>query len=177
VSEHVVEFDVAALFEALDGQRLARGLSWRGVADEMWNMSHVLNSQRNDHPISPATLTNMAKMGSTSCQHALFMLHWLDRTPESFLTGAHESVPEASLPEAGPDRRLRWRLLMLYTALDSKRRARALTWPELARELRCTPNQLTGIRVAKFAIGMKLAMRITQWLERPAADFIYAAKW
>jgi hypothetical protein len=35
---------------------------------------------------------------------------------------------------------------------------------------------LTGIRTARFAIGMNLAMRIVQWLEQPAAAFIYAAK-
>ena len=56
-------------------------------------------------------------------------------------------------------------------------RREALTWPELASVLRCTPNQLTGLRTAKFATGMTLAMRITQWLDRPAADFVYAAKW
>jgi hypothetical protein len=52
-----------------------------------------------------------------------------------------------------------------------------MTWPELARELRCTPSQLTGIRTARFAIGMTLAMRIVGWLGRPAADFIDAAEW
>ena len=30
---------------------------------------------------------------------------------------------------------------------------------------------------ARYAIGMGLAMRIVQWLDRPAADFIYAAGW
>jgi hypothetical protein len=29
----------------------------------------------------------------------------------------------------------------------------------------------------KFAIGMRLAMRITQALHRPAADFIDVAQW
>ena len=53
-----------------------------------------------------------------------------------------------------------------------------MTWAEqLAHELRCTPSQLTGLRTAKFATSMTLAMRITQWLDRPAADFIYSARW
>jgi hypothetical protein len=41
----------------------------------------------------------------------------------------------------------------------------------------CTPSQLTGLRTAKFATGMNVAMRIVQWLDRPAADFVYAAQW
>ena len=41
----------------------------------------------------------------------------------------------------------------------------------------CSENQLTGIRTARYAIGMKLAMRIVQWLERPASAFVYAAEW
>jgi hypothetical protein len=182
----VRDFDARALFDALDAQRIDRGLTWRGVADELWTLSAGLNEQRlneqrlneqpRDHPISPATLTGLAKRGSTSCQHALFMLRWLGRTPESFLVGGG-LIPGTSLPPAGSDRRLRWDLARLYEALDGSRREEQLTWTELARVLRCTPNQLTGIRVARFAIEMNLAMKIVQWLGRPAADFIYAAGW
>jgi hypothetical protein len=52
-----------------------------------------------------------------------------------------------------------------------------LTWRQLADLLGCTPNQLTGLRTARFATGMDLAMRICQWIDRPAADFVYPAKW
>jgi hypothetical protein len=41
----------------------------------------------------------------------------------------------------------------------------------------CTPNQLTALRTAKFATGMDVAMGIVQWLDRPAADFVYPAQW
>ena len=61
--------------------------------------------------------------------------------------------------------------------MDEKRRQDGLTWPALAATLGCSPNQLTGLRTAKFATGMDLAMRIVQWLGRPAADFVYPAKW
>jgi hypothetical protein len=47
----------------------------------------------------------------------------------------------------------------------------------LAHMLGCTQSQLTGIKTARFAVGMRLAMRITQWLARPAAEFVYAARW
>jgi hypothetical protein len=50
---------------------------------------------------------------------------------------------------------------------------------DLVRQLhpRRRSNQLTGLRSVRFAISMRLAMRITQWLERPASDFVYAARW
>jgi len=119
----------------------------------------------------------MAKKPRTSCQHALFMLRWLGRTPESFLAGGPPHDERFALPAVGPDRRLRWSLKLLYAAMDEKRREEGLTWPELAATLGCTPSQLTGMRTAKFAAGMDLAMRVTQWVDRPAADFVYAATW
>jgi hypothetical protein len=38
-------------------------------------------------------------------------------------------------------------------------------------------DQLTALRTAKYATGMDIAMRIVQWLDRPAADFVYLATW
>jgi hypothetical protein len=119
----------------------------------------------------------MRKRRATSCQHALFMLRWLDRTPESFLAGRAAQAGGVALPAAGPDRRLRWNLRALYDAMDARRRAGGLTWPQLATVLGCTPSQLTGLRTARFATNMTLAMTIVQWLDRPAADFVYAAGW
>jgi hypothetical protein len=180
-SRTVRSFDGGALYAALDDKRTQLGLSWQAVANQLWELSSDLNERRNDHPISPSTLTNMAKKPRTSCQHALFMLRWLGRTPESFLTGASNDdghdEDRFALPAAGPDRRLRWALKLLYASMDEMRRQDGLTWPALAATLGCSPNQLTGLRTAKFATGMDLAMRIVQWLGRPAADFVYPAKW
>jgi hypothetical protein len=172
-----IDFDIAALFDALDSQRRHRALSWQGVAQELWDQSATLNARRDDHPISASTLTGMAKRRDTTCQHALFMLRWLGRTPESFMPGSTDVAKTTALPFASPDQRLRWDLQKLYDALDSQRRERGFTWPRLAHELHCTPSQLSGIRRARFAIGMKLAMRIVTWLDRPARDFVYAANW
>ena len=170
-------FDAGALYRALDERRAELGLSWKGVADQIWQLSSELNDRRRDHPISPSTLTGMGKNPRTSCQHALFMLRWLGRAPESFLRGASQDDGRFTLPGAGPDRRLRWALKTLHAAMDEKRRQDGLTWPELAAVLGCTPHQLTGLRTAKFAAGMDVAMRIVQWLGRPAADFVYLARW
>jgi len=168
------EFDAVALYDAMDAERTARGMSWRQVDDALGEQSAVLNARRRDHPISPSTLTGIAKRHDTTCQHALFILRWLGRSAESFVPGA---VIDAPLPVAGPDRRLRWSLVALHEAVDDRRRERGLTWVQLARELRCGPSQLTGIKTARYAISMRLAMRITQWLEQPASTFVYLAEW
>ena len=170
------EFDGMALYDAMDARRRERGLSWRQAADQIWDLTAVLNRRRVDHPISPSTLTGIAARGDTTCQHALFFLRWLGRDPESFLTAARFTPSGTALPAAGPDRRLRWNLPALYDALNARRRERQVTWAELARELRCSPHQLTGIKTARYAIGMVLAMKIVQWLEQPAAAFVYAAE-
>jgi len=177
VNDEVIrEFSVSDLYEALEAKRLASDLSWQQVADELWGLSKELNDRRHDHPISPSTLKGMRERDATSCQHALFMLRWLDRSPESFLRGA-SNFRMVPLPSAGLERRLRWNLVGLYDAMNVQRLELRLSWTVLAEILRCTPSQLTGLRTAKFATGMKLAMRIVQWLNRPAADFVYAARW
>jgi hypothetical protein len=33
------------------------------------------------------------------------------------------------------------------------------------------------LRTAKYATGSDLAVRIVQWLGRPAAEFVYLATW
>ena len=171
------DFDVLAFADALDAQRLARGLSWAGLAREIWALSPELNARRNDHPISPATLSGMRGGSNTSCQHALFMLRWLDLVPESFVPGHAKSSIAEAYPGLSADRRLRWDLRRLAEALDAERNAPGLTWNQLAGEMGCTPSQLTGLRTARFATGLVLAMRIVAWLGRASTDFVYAARW
>jgi hypothetical protein len=172
-----IDFDAMALYDAMEAQRIQRGLTWRQLADQIWDQSSILNQRRHDHPISPSTLKGIAVRGDCTCQHALFILRWLGRTPESFFSVVEAHASGASLPSAGADRRLRWDLHALYSALNARRIERGLSWIELSARLQCTTHQLTGIRTARFAIGMRLAMRIVHWLERPASDFIYAAEW
>lgn len=119
----------------------------------------------------------MDRRGAVSCQHALFMLRWLARAPEEFLAGPPSEVAGVALPPARADQRLRWNLGRLYTALNDRRREEALTWEQLAGRLASTPSQLRGLRTTKFAVNMNLAMRVVQWLGRPASDFIDAAQW
>jgi hypothetical protein len=174
----ISDFDGFALFEAMNAKRISEGLSWPQVADEIWKLSSDLNDRRHDHPISPSTIVGMSKRRDTSCQHGLFYLRWLGRSPESFLIdGDTELIRKASLPKATSGERLRWDLHALYEAVNVRRQELQMTWPQLASEIHCTPSQLIVIRTVRFAMGMNLAMRLVQWLGRPAADFIYRAQW
>jgi len=135
----------------------------------------VLNKLRDDHPISPATIRKVAS--GTSCQHALFLLRWLGVPPETFVAVPQPGTVGVPLPPVNEAQRLRWSLRSLHRALNAARMARGASWQQAAVRLHCTPSQLTGLATAKFATSMELAMRITQALRRPAADFVYAAQW
>jgi hypothetical protein len=169
-------FDGNAMIGALDTQRAERGLDWTGLAEELWQQSHTLNAELADNSLCPGALVRTAKRGTMSCQYALPILRWIERAPEQFLTGPVVDVGDVALPKAGPDKRLRWDLPQLHKALDERRREHALTWAALADELGCTANRLTNLRTARLA-DMDLTMRITQWLERPAAAFIHPTRW
>jgi hypothetical protein len=104
------------------------------------------------------------------------VLRWLGRAPEEFLAGPVRPTGDVRLPEPGPGSRLRWDLSQLHGALNERRQQRGLTWAQLARELGCTPARLTNLRTARTA-DLELAMRVTQWLEKPAAEFVHAAQW
>ena len=170
-------FDCGALFDALDVQRRERGLGWYELAAELWEQSSELNAERtDDHPLCGGAVQRIQQRGATSCQYGLFMLRWLGRAPEDFLTGPVVDVGDVRLPEAGPDRRLRWDLHQLHGAVNEQRQAWDLTCAALGEELGCTPARLTNLRTARMA-DMDLAMRTTQWLGKPAAAFIHPAPW
>lgn len=172
-----VGFDLQAFFAAVDAKRLAQQLSWPALATAIWEQSRLLNERRKDHPVSPATIRNFGQRGGLSCQHSLFLLRWLDVPPEAFIAEPAPGTAGVPLPRADEAHRLRWSLKKLYATLDAARTARGATWPQTAAHLHCTPSQLTGLRTAKFATGMRVAMRITQALRRPAAHFVYIAEW
>ena len=169
------DFDHDAFFAAMDGRRRAEELSWTGLARVIWEQSRVLNEQRGDHPLSPSTLSGMAR--GASCQHVLFVLRWLGQPPETFLPEPHSDTVGVQLPETDTAHRLRWNLRRLYGVLAAGRESRGLTWAQTAQRLGCTTSQLAGLRTARFATGMTLAMRITQAARRPAVDFIDVARW
>jgi hypothetical protein len=173
------DFDAVALYEALDARRRARGLSWTQVTNEIRAQSAGVQARQGAaaHPLSPATLTGMRKRKAIGCQHALGMLLWLGRPPESFVPGSTAPPARTRLPSPGPDRRLRWDIPMLAAELDAERRRRAMTWPAVAREIGCSTSQVSSLQRIRYGIDMRNAMRIVAWLGRPAAHFTYAANW
>lgn len=167
-------FDFAAFFAAVDDARRDRDMGWYDLADELWDQSAQLNTERDDHPLCGGAVSRLGVRGETSCQYALYLLRWLGRPPEEFLTDPAREVGDVRLPDPGPDSRLRWDLTQLHAALNEERQRQGLTWAALAEQIGCTPSRLTNLRTARMA-DMALTMRVTQWLRRPAAEFIYPA--
>ena len=66
----MIRFDASALYEALDAEREARGLSWTDVARETG--------------VSAATLKRTALGGRLEVDGMLAMVRWLGRSVESF---------------------------------------------------------------------------------------------
>jgi hypothetical protein len=102
------------------------------------------------------------------------LLRWLRQAPQEFLAGPDLDVGDVRLPYPGSDSRLRWDLAQLHAALNQERQRQRLTWAGLAEQIDCTPSRLTNLRTACMA-DMAVTMRVSQWLRRPAAEFIHPA--
>jgi len=158
-----------ALQEALDGERRARKLTWDEAAAEISEPFKITPSI----PISVGTLRTMTAKRSVTSAVVLQVLRWLRRTPESFLAGRDQPpAPGEALPEAGPSQILRFDTAAIHAALDARRKERGMTWKEVASEIRgFTPGMLTNLMHGPL-IGFPRVMALTQWLGRPAADFV-----
>jgi hypothetical protein len=167
-------FDFAAFFAAVDDARRERDMGWYDLAGQLWDQSARLNAERGDHPLCGGAISRLGARGETSCQYALYLLRWLGRAPEEFLAGPPADVGDVRLPDPGADSRLRWDLAQLHTALNEERQRLRLTWAGLAGQIGCTSSRLANLRTARMA-DMELVMRVTQWLRRPAAEFIHPA--
>jgi hypothetical protein len=156
------DFDIAALYAALDALRRARHLSWQQAAREIGGS------------ISPPTVRGMRGRRVVEGDGVLQMLRWLGRTPESFVPG-HDG-PNTPLPEVPPGRILRFDTVAIYSALDAQRGARGLAWSEVAREIGgCGAASLT--RLSKGGrTGFPDVMRVARWLGRPVAAFTRIAE-
>jgi len=169
ISERSADFDIGALFAALDAQRQARGLSWQQVAREINASFEHVPAQ----PISVSTLTGMRNRAAIEGDGVLQMLRWLKRTPESFVPSYPEAVADTlALPDVGPHQILRFDTGELYAALDSRRIERSMTWKQVASDIGgFSAASLT--RLSKGGrTGFPHVMRITRWLGRPAVSFV-----
>ena len=103
------------------------------------------------------------------------MLRWLGRAPRSSspARSSTSATPRCRRPAPGGCAGTCGSCTPRSTSGAGER---GLTWASLARELDCTPSRLTNLRTARLA-DMDLTMRVTQWLGRPAAEFIHPADW
>lgn len=168
----VSDFDLRALYEALDEQRRARQLTWQALSAEVSQRRTTLR------PISPSTVASLRTRGDAEGDGILQMLLWLKRTPESFVPGAPDPQSQVFVdPGLSSGQVLRWDSRALYDALDDYRRARSLTWAELANEIRgFTPGMLQNLSKGG-RVGFPRVMRIVRFLGRPAASFTRIANW
>src|SRR4051794_31143619 len=116
------DFDLSALYDALDAQRRERGLTWAAATREINCFA------AEGHPMSASTITGLKSRPIVEGDGVLQILLWLGRSPESFVS----SIPDASSPRyqlqpPGDGNILRWDTQSLYAALDARRRDRGMT--------------------------------------------------
>jgi hypothetical protein len=121
--------------------------------------------------MSVSTITGIGSKHAAEGDGVLQMLQWLDRSPESFMPGYEEGRHvSAQLPKVRMDEVLRFDTKKLYAALDAQRVSRGLTWTQVGKEIGVSAASLTYLEKGTRT-GFPQVMRLTRWLERPAAEF------
>jgi len=92
------DFNLRALYDALDAQRRSREMSWPAVTRE------INRFKTESHPIATSTITGLQSKAVAEGDGILQMLRWLGRTPESFVPGVEEADGEHfRLPDPGQE--------------------------------------------------------------------------
>jgi hypothetical protein len=166
------DFDLRALYDALDERRRERQVSWAVVAAE------VNRFRTTRRPIAVSTITGLRQKAGGEGDGILEMLLWLRRTPESFVPDVVDgNSARFRLPELTEGQILRWDTGALFLALDAQRLERRLTWTEVARDIGdFTPGMLTNLSKGG-RVGFPRVMRLVQWLGRPAVAYTRVADW
>lgn len=152
----VGDFDLKALYFALDTERERRRLGWAELAREI---------EERFTKVSLSTIRGIANRARVEGDGVLQMLLWLDRTPESFTTG-FGGTPVRLRP-ARRGKVLRWDATKIFALVDEQRAVRHLTWMSLAETIGgITEQQLKGL--AKGGrVFLPDVMRVLNWLEVP----------
>lgn len=151
-------FDVAAVFEVVDAQRVSRDLSWGQLS-------------RSLHWMSLQTIERMRERQSSSCNHILPLIQWVGRTPESFTVEPEAAVHELLPEPAGRGWRWWWNHRELISQLDAKRKSTGMSWNDVAAETGHTFN-IQALRRRRYGTSISEAMVIARWLGRSAASFM-----
>jgi transcriptional regulator with XRE-family HTH domain len=151
------DFDLVALYAALDDRRMALGLSWADVGAALG--------------VSAGTLRGLGTRARAEGDGVLRAVAWLGRSPESFIPGRKSGADEVPLPERAA-RVLRFDARALYAALEAERAARGLTWQAVAAASGVrSAGGLTRLRTGGRVMFPEV-MRVLAWLGAPAARFI-----
>src|SRR6185436_813574 len=127
----MADFDLKALYEALDTQRREKGLTWAAATREINRFKTA------GHPIATSTITGLKDKAAGEGDGILQMLLWLGRTPESFVPDIEEpNADRYRLRVVDQQQTLRFDAKALHAALDAQRKSRDLSWDDVARQLR-----------------------------------------
>lgn len=163
------DFDLAALYAALDGQRQARRLTWATAAAEI--NAHLPGPPT--RPLSVSTIRGIKDRASVEGDGVLQMLLWLQRSPESFVR-SHERahIARAKLPHPGHGKVLRFDVPKLHRALDAQRTERDLSWKDVTAIIDSPFAATVLARLAQNSrTSFPFVMRLTAWLQQPVAVF------
>lgn len=166
-TRRVADFNLRALYDAIEAERQQRGLSW---AQTMRAISRFVGRVPGTRAVSRSTVEGLRTRAVAEADGVLQMLRWLQRTPESFVPGSQAFWAHV-LPRIPDDQILRMDTKRLHAALNAQREARSLTWPQVARDI----GGVSAAQLTHLAEGGRttfpLVMRITGWLNQPVAAF------
>jgi hypothetical protein len=167
------DFNIHALFAALDERRRARNLTWPAVAREINAPFKELSVRL----ISVSTLTGMLRRQMLEGDGALQMMRWLGRAPECFASGERDTSNQGELlPDVPAGKILRFDTQSVFLALDARRAARGMTWQQVASELGggVQPGSLKRLALGGRTSFPAIA-RIARWLDCPVARLTHAS--
>jgi hypothetical protein len=151
-------FDAAALRDAVDVERRARGLTWAALSRELG--------------VGASAIQGLGRRSAVEADGALALCRWLGRAPESF---AGREGP--CLPDRGPAPVLRADTRGLHAALAQALEARGIGWADLAAEVSRVGMPSTAPMLIRYAHGGRADIDrlviLTGWLGRPVAHFVH----
>jgi len=162
------DFDLLALYAALDERRQKLGLTWAAASRQISLVGPIISIR----PIASSTITSLKTKQLAEADGVLQMLRWLGVPPEHFVRECPPHLLEAAaLPAAAPNEVLRFDTRKLHEAIDAERKRREITWQQLARESGAADSHARGLSKGGRT-AFPAVTRLTVWLDRPAADFV-----
>jgi hypothetical protein len=169
IQDKSADFDIAALYEAIDSQRQSHGMTWAQVA-------RAINGVFEHEPVRPISAFTLNRMPARTVLEAdgvLQILRWLGRTPESFASGHNGASDGEKLPSIRTEQILRLDTKTLYWAVDARRIEKRMTWEQVANEI----GGVSASSLTRLAKGGRTTfpqvMRMTKWLNRSVASFTH----